>query len=174
MIQKAKKIIKDIVIMIDPDFNSINTERYDNKNNHRRINNFIRNFTLRKKIRNSNTSNITNPNEEVQIYNLNFNLNNNLKEKSSPKINLNLDKEDDKSNIEEEEDIEINESCSKINYPLIKKKMKMIEPISNKIKNLMTMANTFRNRQYQIRKKNKETIKLRDSINYDYEYYENV
>ena len=166
--------IDNINIKENPDFNSINTERYDNKNNHRRINNFIRNFTLRKKIRNSNTSNITNPNEEVQIYNLNFNLNNNLKEKASPKINSNLDNEEDKSNIEEEEDIEINESCSKINYPLIKKKMKMIEPISNKIKNLMTMANTFRNRQYQIRKKNKETIKLRDSINYDYEYYENV
>ena len=61
---------KDTDSISNEDKNSINTE-YNNKNkNKRKINNFIRDFALRKKLRNStisNLSNISNKNEEFQI-----------------------------------------------------------------------------------------------------------
>ena len=157
------------------DKNSINTE-YNKNNKHRRINNFIRNFALRKKIRNttiSNLSNISQHNEET--LNLNFNLNNNINDKSSEKINLTTIDYIDQSNVYEE-DIKLENSGKKINLSLLKKKMKTIEPIPNHIRSLMRMASKFRKYRKESRKKQKETIKLRDSFanNLDYEYYENI
>ena len=53
--------------------------------------------------------------------------------------------------------------------------MKTIEPIPNNVRKLMMKANSFRNNRRELRKKQKETIKLRDSSNnFDYEYYENI
>ena len=54
--------------------------------------------------------------------------------------------------------------------------MKTIEPIPNHIRSLMRMASKFRKYRKESRKKQKETIKLRDSFdnNLDYEYYENI
>ena len=148
--------------------NSINTE-YNKNNNNRRINNFIRNFALRKKLRNStisNLSNISNQNEET--INININLNNHLNDKS-----LTIDYFD-QSNIYED-DILLENSNKKINTSLLKKKMKTIEPIPNHIRNLMIKASNFRNIRKESRKKQKETIKLRDSfVNLDYEYYDNI
>ena len=155
------------------ELNSINTD-YNNKNhNHKKINNFIRNFALRKKLRNStksNLSNINNQNEDVETINFNFNINNNFNERSSEKINLSF--EDDESNVYENE-IKIENSVKKINKSLLKKKMKTIDPIPNHIRNIMRMATNFRNNQKKERRKEKEIIKLRDSfVNMDYEYYE--
>ena len=66
-------------------------------------------------------------------------------------------------------------SVKKINNSLLKKKMKTIEPIPNHIRNLMRKATSFRENRYKERKKQKETIKLRNSfVNMDYEYYENI
>ena len=66
-------------------------------------------------------------------------------------------------------------SNKKINKSLLKKKMKTIEPIPNNVRKLMMKANSFRNNRRELRKKQKETIKLRDSSNnFDYEYYENI
>ena len=164
---------KDTDSISNEDKNSINTE-YNNKNkNKRKINNFIRDFALRKKLRNStisNLSNISNKNEEFQTINLNFNLNNNIHEKSSEKLNISID--DEQSNVFEEDDFLTENSIKKINTSLLKKKMKTIEPIPNHIRNLMRMATSFRENQYKERRKKKETIKLRDSfVNFDYEYY---
>ena len=170
------KYQKDIDSISNDDKNSVNTE-YNNKNqHHKRINNFIRDFALRKKLRKStisNLSNISNKNEEIRTINLHFNLNNNFHEKSSEKLNISID--DEQSNVFEEEDLLMENSIKKINTSLLKKKMKTIEPIPNQIRNLMRMATSFRDRQYKERRKKKETIKLRDSfVNYDYEYYEKI
>ena len=155
------------------ELNSINTD-YNNKNhNHKKINNFIRNFALRKKLRNSiksDLSNVSNQNAEMGTINFNFNLNNNVNERSSEKINLSF--EDDQSNVYEDE-IKIENSIKKIHKSLLKKKMKTIDPIPNHIRNIMRMATNFRNQQKKERRKEKEIIKLRDSfVNMDYEYYE--
>ena len=121
----------------------------------------------------SNLSNISNKNEEFQTINLNFNLNNNFHEKSSEKINISID--DEQSNVFEEDELMMENSVKKINNSLLKKKMKTIEPIPNHIRNLMRKATSFRENRYKERKKQKETIKLRDSfVNIDYEYYENI
>ena len=121
----------------------------------------------------SNLSNISNKNEEFQTINLNFNLNNNFHEKSSEKINISID--DEQSNVFEEDELMMENSVKKINNSLLKKKMKTIEPIPNHIRNLMRKATSFRENRYKERKKQKETIKLRDSfVNMDYEYYENI
>jgi hypothetical protein len=170
------KYQKDTYTIEHEDTISINTE-YNNKNRHyRKINNFIRDFALRKKMRNStisNLSNISNKNEEFQTINLNFNLNNNFHEKSSEKINISID--DEQSNVFEEDELMMENSVKKINNSLLKKKMKTIEPIPNHIRNLMRKATSFRENRYKERKKQKETIKLRDSfVNMDYEYYENI
>ena len=154
-----QKIINDD----DLDKNSINTEYNNKNNNHKKINNFIRNFAIRKKLRNSNLSNLSNQNEET--INLNFNLNN--KNNTIPIDDF------DQSNVHE--DVVLENSNKKINKSLLKKKMKTIEPIPNHVRNLMKMAKNFRNYRKEVRKKKKETIKLRDSfVNLDYEYYDNI
>ena len=174
-IKKSNTFTKDQININNEndELNSINTD-YNNKNqNHKRINNFIRNFALRKKLRNStknNLSNINHQNEEIETINFNFNLNNNFNDKSSEKIDLSF--EDDQSNVYED-DIKIENSIKKINKSLLKKKMKTIAPIPNHIRNIMRMATNFRNKQNKERRKKKEVIKLRDSfVNFDYEYYE--
>ena len=170
------KYQKDTYNIEHEDTISINTESNNKNRHHRKINNFIRDFALRKKMRNStisNLSNISNKNEEFQTINLNFNLNNNFHEKSSEKINISID--DEQSNVFEEDELMMENSVKKINNSLLKKKMKTIEPIPNHIRNLMRKATSFRENRYKERKKQKETIKLRDSfVNMDYEYYENI
>ena len=148
--------------------NSVHTE-YNKNQNHKKINNFIRNFALRKKLRNSNLENINKKNEKIQTLTLTINLNNNLIEKNPEKRNSFID--DEKSNVYEE-DIKVDNSIKKINNSLLKKKMKTIEPIPNHIRDLLKKTKSFRYNQNKSRKKNKETIKLRDSlVNFDYEYY---
>ena len=148
--------------------NSVHTE-YNKNQNHKKINNFIRNFALRKKLRNSNLENINKKNENIQTLTLTINLNNNLIEKNPEKRNSFID--DEKSNVYEE-DIKVDNSIKKINNSLLKKKMKTIEPIPNHIRDLLKKTKSFRYNQNKSRKKNKETIKLRDSlVNFDYEYY---
>ena len=96
---------------------------------------------------------------------MNFNLNN--------KNNTIPIEDFDQSNVHE--DVVLENSNKKINKSLLKKKMKTIEPIPNHVRNLMKMAKSFRNYRKEVRKKQKETIKLRDSfVNLDYEYYDNI
>ena len=134
------------------DKNTINTE-YTQKN-HRKNNNFIRNFILRKKLRNANKNN-----KKEEIIN-------------SYKNNFTIDYSDQSNVLEEDNKLE--NSNKKINKSLLKKKMKTIEPIPNHIRKIIFKANSFRNNRKELRKKQKETIKLRDSSNnFDYEYYEN-
>ena len=135
------------------DKNTINTE-YTQKN-HRKNNNFIRNFILRKKLRNANKNN-----KKEEIIN-------------SYKNNFTIDYSDQSNVLEEDNKLE--NSNKKINKSLLKKKMKTIEPIPNHIRKIIFKANSFINNRKELRKKQKETIKLRDSSNnFDYEYYENI
>ena len=90
-------------------------------------------------------------------------MNNNINDKSSEKINLTTIDYIDQSNVYEE-DIKLENSGKKINLSLLKKKMKTIEPIPNHIRSLMRMASKFRKYRKESRKKQKETIKLRDSL----------
>ena len=136
------------------DKNSINTE-YTQKH-HSKVNNFIRNFILRKKLRNSNNKN----NKKEEVINSYIN-------------NLTIDYSDQSNVLEDDNKLE--NSNKKINKSLLKKKMKTIDPIPNNVRKLMMKANSFRNNRRELRKKQKETIKLRDSSNnFDYEYYENI
>ena len=166
--------------------NPYNNENIYNRNsNHtdyikkepNKINNFIRNFALRKKLRKSLTSNKSNNDdedkEEFEI--INYNYNNNLKENSIPQLNLDNEQcniyDDDVKNSNDEEKEEI----KKINKSLFKKKLNQIIPFPNKKNMIIKKVNSLRYEQDQYRKKFREIIKLRDTnMNYDNEIYENI
>ena len=162
--------------------NNINIENLNKKNfEHERkdsckINNLITNFSLRKKNRNSISSNTSNDNDEMgDKKNIKYNLNSNLKEKSINQINIINYDDDDQSNINDEEfNMGDNEGIKNINQSLFKKKINKIVPISNRNSNIISKVNAYRKRQNESRKKNKKVIKLRDDTNYDNEIYENV
>ena len=172
-------------------YNSVKKNPYNNENiynrnsNHtdyikkepNKINNFIRNFALRKKLRKSLTSNKSNNDdedkEEFEI--INYNYNNNLKENSIPQLNLDNEQcniyDDDVKNSNDEEKEEI----KKINKSLFKKKLNQIIPFPNKKNMIIKKVNSLRYEQDQYRKKFREIIKLRDTnMNYDNEIYENI
>jgi len=163
--------------------NNINIENLDKNNfEHERrgsdkIDNFIKDFSLRKKIRNSISSSTSNNNDEIgERKNTKYNLDSNLKEKSINELNIINYDDDDQTNVNEEEfNVEDNEGIKNINQSLFKKKISQIVPISsNRNNNIISKVNAFRKRQNDSRKKNKEVIKLRDDTNYDNEIYENI
>ena len=142
----------------------------------KKINNFIKNFSLRKKIRNSlsiNVSNISDEIEEKKMFKYNTN-SNNLKEKSINHLNQIIDNSRS-NNYEEDIKVDKSEGIKKINKSLYKKKINKIIPMSKSNRsNKISKLNEFRSRQSESRKKNKEVIKLRDDYYYDNEIYENI
>ena len=143
----------------------------------KKIHNFIKNFTLRKKIRNSISSNVSNISDEIEDKKmLRYNTNtNNLKEKSINHLNQIIDNAQS-NNYEEDIKVDKSEGIKKINKSLYKKKINKIIPMSksNRNSNIISKLNEFRTRQSESRKKNKEIIKLRDDFYYDNEIYENI
>ena len=156
------------------DKKSNHSEYIKNSNNSLKINNFIKNFSLRKKNRksiSSNASNFANEIEDLKSFN------NNFKENSFSNIKLNDDYEqcniydEDVKNSNDEEKWEE----KKINNSLYKKKISPIIPLPKKTSAIIKKVNSFRYNQDQCRKKFREIIKLRDTnFNYDNEIYENV
>jgi hypothetical protein len=143
----------------------------------KKIDNFIKNFALRKKIRNSISSNVSNISDEIEEkklikYNTNSNI---LKEKSINHLNQIIDN-NRPNNYEEDIKVDKSEGIKKINKSLYKKKINKIIPMSksNRNSNIISKLNEFRSRQSESRKKNKEVIKLRDDFYYDNEIYENI
>ena len=160
--------------------NNENIDKSNFQHEHRgskKINNFIKNFTLRKKMRNSISSNVSNISDEIEDKKmLKYNTNsNNLKEKSINHLNQIIDN-NQKNNYEEDIKVDKSEGIKKINNSLYKKKINKIIPMSksNRNSNIISKLNEFRTRQSESRKKNKEIIKLRDDFYYDNEIYENI
>ena len=160
--------------------NNENIDKSNFQHEHRgskKIDNFIKNFTLRKKIRNSISSNVSNMSDEIEekkMFKYNTN-NNNLKEKSINHLNQIIDNSQS-NNYEEDIKVDKSEGIKKINKSLYKKKINKIIPMSksNRSSNIISKLNEFRSRQSESRKKNKEVIKLRDDFYYDNEIYENI